>query len=163
MIRAEAEKVFIRENHLHDKGYGTIDGKKAGLVESSMGNGIIVFMAIAAASFVWIGEARVFSMIILLLADLYMAYCTIRYAGSISRKAQFILPALFTALIPVMAAVIYWIDPVSDLNYYAVIILALIVMLYSCLSLILNYNLSATRPIPNFTERKGGDDSEKDY
>ncbi|MCR5448985.1 MAG: hypothetical protein K6F23_06265 [Solobacterium sp.] len=163
MIRAEAEKVFIRENHLHDKGYGVIDGKKAGLVQASAAHGIGVFIAIAAAAFVWVGEARVSSMIILLLADLYMAYWTIRYSASISRKAQFILPALFTALIPVMAAVIYWIDPVSDLNYYAVIILALIVMLYSCVSLILNYNLSATRPIPNFTERKGGDDSEKDY
>lgn len=163
MIRAEAEKVFVRENHLLDKGYGTIDTRKKRLVSESAGLSAAVFIAMVAAWFFWFDGARVVGTLILLGADVVLAYRTTRYAASISQKLQFILPAIFTALIPIMAGAIYWIDPAGDLNYYAVIIIALLVMMYSCLSLILNYNLSATRPIPNFTERKGGDDSEKDY
>lgn len=62
---------------------------------------------------------------------------------------------LMVAMI-LMTAVLY-IAPVNDLYYYVAAIVALLSMLGAVVDIILNYNILATRPLPQFT-RTGGDD-----
>ena len=50
---------------------------------------------------------------------------------------------------------------IEDWYYYGAAIICLIGVLLTCISLIKRHNLLATRPLPNFFDRKGGDDSAK--
>ena len=49
-------------------------------------------------------------------------------------------------------------NPASDLYYYAATIVCFVGILMTILGIISKYNVLATRPIPNFTDREGGDD-----
>ncbi|MBE6128207.1 MAG: hypothetical protein E7185_02920 [Erysipelotrichaceae bacterium] len=60
------------------------------------------------------------------------------------------------------AVVILILRPVEDWWYYLGSVFCLFAVLYTCIGLINKYNLYATRDIPAFHQRKGGDDSEKE-
>ena len=53
-------------------------------------------------------------------------------------------------------------EPVSDIPYYSGAILLLATICCMLLNLIDKYNLLATRPVPEFYDRKGGNDGAKD-
>ncbi len=64
----------------------------------------------------------------------------------------------FTAIIAViLAIVVLIINPVSDIFYYASVILTLIALFITIKDLIFYYNIMATRRLPQF-DRTGGDD-----
>lgn len=64
---------------------------------------------------------------------------------------------LGSSLAVLLAALILVIDPVSDLYYYGGTILAGAAIFLTLLGIIREYNVLATRPLPQF-DRKGGDD-----
>ncbi len=65
---------------------------------------------------------------------------------------------LYPCITLVIATAIQIIAPVSDIFYYAGIILNLIAVLGMLISLIKYYNVLATRRLPQFTNYRGGDD-----
>ncbi len=68
------------------------------------------------------------------------------------------LPALSSLLAVIVACIICAAHPVSDWVYYAGVILALAGILITLVGIINRYNLLASRPLPSFFNRKGGDD-----
>ena len=58
------------------------------------------------------------------------------------------------------AAILVW-NPVSDLWFYGGSILAAAGVCLSFLGIISKYNILATRPLPTFYDRKGGNDRAK--
>ena len=62
----------------------------------------------------------------------------------------------------IIAALMCWIKPVNDWVYYIGCILCLLGVAVTCIGIIKKYNVLATRPIPTFYDRKGGNDSAKD-
>lgn len=64
--------------------------------------------------------------------------------------------AILLALI--LATAVSVINPVSDLYYYGAAIINLLAVLLSLVSIISNYNVLATRKLPQFDMYKGGDD-----
>ena len=57
------------------------------------------------------------------------------------------------------AAVVLWFNPVSDIYYYAAVIVELIAIIYTVTDLIRYYNMLATRKLPQFDNYRGGDDN----
>ena len=58
-----------------------------------------------------------------------------------------------------IAVVVLWLNPVSDLYYYAAVIAELIAIIYTIIDLIRYYNVLATRKLPQFDNYRGGDDN----
>lgn len=58
-----------------------------------------------------------------------------------------------------IAAVVLWFNPVSDIYYYAAVIVELIAIIYTVTDLIRYYNMLATRKLPQFDNYRGGDDN----
>lgn len=58
-----------------------------------------------------------------------------------------------------IAVVVLWLNPVSDLYYYAAVIAELIAIIYTITDLIRYYNVLATRKLPQFDNYRGGDDN----
>ena len=58
-----------------------------------------------------------------------------------------------------IAVVVLWFNPVSDLYYYAAVIAELIAIIYTITDLIRYYNMLATRKLPQFDNYRGGDDN----
>lgn len=58
-----------------------------------------------------------------------------------------------------IAAVVLWFNPVSDIYYYAAVIVELIAIIYTVMDLIRYYNMLATRKLPQFDNYRGGDDN----
>ena len=58
----------------------------------------------------------------------------------------------------IISCIVQFIKPVSDLFYYACIILNLVAVLINLIGLIRYYNVLATRKLPQFDSHKGGDD-----
>lgn len=70
-----------------------------------------------------------------------------------------VLPGSIGALIALFtAAIIQFINPVSDLYFYGACILSLITIMFSLIHLIRYYNILATRKLPQFDNYKGGND-----
>lgn len=57
-----------------------------------------------------------------------------------------------------IAAIVQFINPVSDLYFYGACILSLITIIFSLISLIRYYNILATRRLPQFDNYRGGRD-----
>ena len=71
-----------------------------------------------------------------------------------------VLPGSIGSLIALfIAAIIQFINPVSDLYFYGACILSLITIMFSLINLIRYYNILATRKLPQFDNYKGGNDS----
>lgn len=58
-----------------------------------------------------------------------------------------------------IAVVVLWLNPVSDIYYYAAVIVELIAIIYTVTDLIRYYNVLATRKLPQFDNYSGGDDN----
>lgn len=70
-----------------------------------------------------------------------------------------ILPGSIGSLVALfIAAIIQFINPVSDLYFYGACILSLITIMFSLINLIRYYNILATRKLPQFDNYKGGND-----
>ena len=74
------------------------------------------------------------------------------------REKSMAVPAV-TSLIGILAAAaVNFANPFEDWFYYAASIFCLIGVLVTCIELIRRHNLLATRPVPDFFDRKGGND-----
>lgn len=58
-----------------------------------------------------------------------------------------------------IATIVLWLNPVSDLYYYAAVIAELCAIIYTITDLIRYYNMLATRKLPQFDNYRGGDDN----
>ena len=58
-----------------------------------------------------------------------------------------------------LATLVLLINPVSDIYYYAAVIVVLITLMFTLIDLIRYYNMLATRKLPQFDEYKGGNDN----
>ncbi len=156
-LKQECEQVFIREYHLDDRGYGTPDKKKVYLLERAFSYG---FCAVGMMMLLWtliiqalpVGVTAASGLLCLIL------YLRMRkQARQCPGSFRFLSSGIVLILADIAGAVLLYLDLVSDLIYYSVSSAILLGILYACWSLLKNYNLSATRPIPSFTDRKGGD------
>ena len=76
-------------------------------------------------------------------------------------KKNLLLHALGSILAVIAsAAVLIW-NPVSDLWFYGGSILAAVGVCLTFMGIIGKYNILATRPLPTFYDRKGGNDRAK--
>ena len=58
-----------------------------------------------------------------------------------------------------IAVIILWLNPVSDIYYYVAVIAELAAIIYTITDLIRYYNVLATRKLPQFDNYRGGDDN----
>lgn len=58
-----------------------------------------------------------------------------------------------------IAVIVLWLNPVSDLYYYVAVIVELAAIIYTITDLIKYYNVLATRKLPQFDNYRGGDDN----
>ena len=163
LINMEAGNIYKREFHLEDKGYGNkIKGKKIDTDKSLDFSGVaLIVIAIFWEwltdweTLLWVGiGATIFCIIAFLFIK--------EFADAIKDKS---LPASAILLIAVniLVVLMFLFNPVSDIYYYGAAIAVLVAVLIACFVLVQHYNMIATRPIPTFTDRKGGDNSAKDY
>ncbi len=159
---SEIRKIHNRELHLSDKGFGRTKLKKKVRTDSTFENIALVLLVIC-AGVDWIMEVG--NIVITggaLVLNGFLAWQIYLYGANIN-KTKLVFPSLLLCIAStVIFAMFIW-NPVSDLWYYGAAIFALAAVLSACLALIGNYNLLATRPIPTYTDRKGGDNSAKDY
>ena len=66
--------------------------------------------------------------------------------------------SIFTTISLFLITIISFIDPHSDIIYYAVVLAAMVGVIINLLDLIKCFNLIAMRPLPQFERYKGGDD-----
>ena len=74
------------------------------------------------------------------------------------KEKSLVIPALTSFLAVAVAAVITLINPFEDLIYYGACIGCLTGVAVTCVELIRRHNLIATRPVPSFFDREGGND-----
>lgn len=65
---------------------------------------------------------------------------------------------LYPMITIIISCIVQFLKPVSDVFYYACIILNLVAVLINLVGLIRYYNILATRKLPQFDTHKGGDD-----
>lgn len=58
----------------------------------------------------------------------------------------------------VIGVLVLFINPVSDMIYYGSVVVMIAMELFSFIGILNNYNVVATRPIPQFNIHRGGDD-----
>jgi len=78
--------------------------------------------------------------------------------GSGLNKLTSALRTILPVLGGIAGAIILAADPVSDVYYYSGALIVLACVCFTLMGLIGRFNLLTTRPIPEFFERKGGDD-----
>jgi predicted cation transporter len=107
------------------------------------------------------GDRAVIGIIPAGIVEIVFFFRTIGLAGKVKEKSMIpeALSALGAALIAILIAVL---GPVSDFFWYIGCIASLLAVLVTSLGLISKYNILATRPIPTFFDREGGNDSAKD-
>ena len=92
---------------------------------------------------------------------LVVVICAFALAKTEMAKKNLLLQALGSILAVIAsAAVLIW-NPVSDLWFYGGSILAAIGVCLTFMGIIGKYNILATRPLPTFYDRKGGNDRAK--
>ncbi len=97
--------------------------------------------------------------ILVLAAPVGAAVCTGLSAGVAGKVpgAHILRGALPSLAAAILAALILFLDPASDLYYYGGAVLVFLAVGISVVSLIRRYNILATRPLPDFFDRKGGE------
>ncbi|MBE5996640.1 MAG: TPM domain-containing protein [Lachnospiraceae bacterium] len=123
-------------------GWMFLDGFFGALLES--------FSAVAA------GIARVLPYCALIAGGVFFGKSMV-LVRDVEEKSLFI-PALTSFLAVVCAALINYMNPFEDLIYYAACIGCLTGVTVTCVELIRRHNLIATRPVPSFFNREGGND-----
>ena len=73
-----------------------------------------------------------------------------------------IIGAAFAYAAQIVALVTAMLHPANDMIYYVASIICLLAVAATCVGLIQRYNLMATHPVPDFFDRKGGNDSAQD-
>ncbi len=163
LINLEAAKIYKREFHLEDKGYGNaIKGEKLDTDNSGdyFGMGIIAIGAV----WIWLTEGEMLWTIAAgAIAICLFAYVFIKDFSDAVKDKTLSLSALMLTIVNVLVLLMFIFNPVSDLYYYGTGIIVLAAVLIACFILVHHYNMIATRPIPVFTDREGGDNSAKDY
>ncbi|MCR5624858.1 MAG: hypothetical protein K6G11_06385 [Lachnospiraceae bacterium] len=66
--------------------------------------------------------------------------------------------SLFSLISLAIGMVIFFADPANDIYYYFATVLSLVSMFITMMSMMVYYNVLATRPLPQFTNYDGGDD-----
>ena len=96
-----------------------------------------------------------------LIVLLVVVICAFALAKTEMAKKNLLLQALGSILAVIAsAAVLIW-NPVSDLWFYGGSILAAVGVCLTFMGIIGKYNVLATRPLPTFYDRKGGNDRAK--
>ena len=98
---------------------------------------------------------------ILLAPAAYAFVSSLIYLRHIHEKGT-ALQALASFAASLLAAGLMFMKPVEDYWYYIGCVACLAAVLITCIGLLQRYNLYATRDIPAFFQRKGGDDSAKE-
>ena len=177
---------LIRENHVFDKGYLLQENEKLPMSEKkrrklgrkrkntsyddkSQSIIVVYFLLIigiiATFSFmydIYVSQTGAFGfMFLIFILQIFPFVKTINISRYLKNKSSFLI-ALFA-----MAAVTYSFgvtvqEPVQDWIYYAGGLVNLAAASIIALDLISRYNEKATRPLPSFFSRKGGNDSAKE-
>lgn len=112
-------------------------------------------MALIASIGAQLGESWVLSLIMLIAAGI-IGSISFKNNKNIGTKKK--VPGFAGAFMAVLIAfLILFVNPVSDIFYYVGVIISLIAVFFTLLDLIQNYNILATRKLPQF-DYKGGDD-----
>ena len=102
-----------------------------------------------------LGAGKVLSLIALIAAGI-VSYISFKNNRKLDTKKK--VPGFVGAFIAIVIAfLILLVNPVSDIFYYVGVIISLIAVFFTLLDLIRNYNILATRKLPQF-DYKGGDD-----
>lgn len=116
------------------------------------GTNIVALIVSIGAQF---GESWMLSLIMLIAAGI-VGLISFKNNKNIGTKKK--IPGFVGALMAVLIAfLILFVNPVSDIFYYVGVIISLIAVFFTLLDLIQNYNILATRKLPQF-DYKGGDD-----
>lgn len=100
------------------------------------------------------------------LASAGIGLCIFLYNLSLLKRVKeksMIIPAASSFAAVILSLIIAWAEPVRDYYYYIGCILCMAGVAVTCIELIRRYNLLTTRAVPTLYDRKGGDDSGKDY
>lgn len=101
------------------------------------------------------GAGRILSLMILIAAGI-VSYISFKNNRKIDTQKK--VPGFLGAFMAIVIAfLILLVNPVSDIFYYAGVIIALLAVFFTLLDLIQKYNILATRKLPQF-DYKGGDD-----
>lgn len=83
-------------------------------------------------------------------------------AALTEQHRNMIIGAAFAYAAQIVALVTVMLHPANDMIYYVASIICLLAVAATCVGLIQRYNLMATHPVPDFFDRKGGNDSAQD-
>ncbi|MBR0462653.1 MAG: hypothetical protein IJJ00_08075 [Erysipelotrichaceae bacterium] len=183
--RKELKLVRDRENHVFDKGYLLEEGDRLPMSEKqrarlrrkgnrSIGWEIVKIVLLSMLSFIGMGilgalydelvsqtGAMVMTFIIAVL-EVINFLRTMSIAVYLKNKRS-LLFALVTLAAIDYAFIVGATTPVQDWWYYLGALAALVAASLMCVDLLIRFNETATRPLPSFYNRKGGNDDEKDY
>ena len=183
--RKELGLVRDRENHVFDKGYLLEEGDRLPMSDRQRdrlrrrGNRnisweIVKIVMLGMLAFVGLGilgalydqlvsqtGAMVMTFIIAVL-EVINFLRTLSVAVYLKNKRSLLFALLTLAAID-YAFVIGATTPVQDWWYYLGALAALAAATLMCIDLLIRFNETATRPLPSFYNRKGGNDDEKDY
>ncbi|MBR2726430.1 MAG: hypothetical protein IKD71_00875 [Solobacterium sp.] len=179
--RKELKEIRDRENHVFDKGYLLSDEDELSMSEKArsrtrMLSSIPLFRTIAGAlTTIVISFAVLFGLaglvsdelmtyegaqaltLLILIAETVLFVRSVLIARHLRRKRSILVMILALAAV-VYSFVVAWQEPVYDWWYYAGSLVCLAAASIMCLDLIARYNETATRPLPSFYVREGGND-----
>ena len=179
--RKELKEIRDRENHVFDKGYLLSDEDELSMSEKArsrtrMLSSIPLFRTIAGAlTTIVISFAVLFGLaglvsdelmtyegaqaltFLILIAETVLFVRSVLIARHLRRKRSILVMILALAAV-VYSFVVAWQEPVYDWWYYAGSLVCLAAASIMCLDLIVRYNETATRPLPSFYAREGGND-----
>ena len=179
--RKELKEIRDRENHIFDKGYLLSDEDELPMSEQARKrtnrlsrskilrtlSGALMSVVVVFALFfgllavVWDGimtyEAARNLTFVIMIAEAVLCVRTILIALNLKNKRS-VIPVLLALAAVVYSFVIAYREPVMDWWYYLGSLLCLGAATVMCADLISRYNEKATRPLPSFYTREGGQD-----
>lgn len=181
LYRWQMVQIHDRENHVFDRGY-FIEGRKSDMSlhmaedirkqRLHLGNEAVILMPIALIAIsilitmyimsygMPVTKAKISSFLIVPFA-LYNVVPTLKLARH-AREKSLIFETLVGFAGIGMGFVLLLLEAFEDWQYYLATILCLCAMAVTVIGLIRKINRLATRPMPTFFDREGGDDSEKE-
>ena len=183
--RKELKLVRDRENHVFDKGYLLEEGDSLPMSEkqrkrlrkkrdTGMFFEIIKFIALMFISIVGVAligalydelvsqEGAIVMTMLVAALEIINFLKTFGIVIYLKNKRSLFYSLLTLAAIA-YAFIVAVRAPVQDWWYYAGALIALAAASLMCVDLLIRFNETATRPLPSFYSRTGGNDNEKDY
>ena len=157
-----ANKTYIRDNHLNDKGYFKTQENVSGeatkaLKKKSMGPFALTAIIFAAMLFVFVffifGAAVFSEFLSVILYPLSALFIIIGLCSVKKGKKKVLLLGIAGW---VLSIVIRLINLPNDIFYYIALIVAFLVILFSIHEVVDEFNRFATRPSPQFLKKGGG-------